>query len=277
MPQHQVRDIAYICIKECVNAHEWIDNREQDFLSMFKFYHKELIKTEDEKAEDKAIEEIKKESTVYPSNKVTEAVAEIRYTKDKISTSIDHKNEDFINIVKSLGYKYYSKWQRNIDYTAGKVEDRVAELGNKLLNKGFPIMVLDEAVRNNAINGIYEKEHTRWIYIRIRGDYAGCLAIKWQGHNNSLYETAKSIPGAHWSNGYMVLKVMHYKEVQDFADLYNFKFTQKALEAIEEYKRETEKIPIVNPVKVTEEQQQDNKLEDILKSSSDILEDLKDD
>lgn len=273
VPQN-ISKVAYWCIKHVTNAHEWIENQEA---KMILTSYRDALKTPREKEQEKAIEEIETESIVYPENRVTESIAKITYTKDKISTRIDHKNNDFINILKSLGYSYCDKWEKKIYYTAGKIEDRVAELGNKLLNKGFPIMILDEKVRNNAINGIYEKEHTRWIYLLTSGKYKGCFDICWNGYNDNLYETAKSIPGAHWNCGGMVCKVMHYREVQDFANLYNFKFTVAAQKAIEEYQREAEKIPVVNPVQVKEEQQQDNQLEDILNSSSDILEDLKDD
>lgn len=269
-----IKDIAYWCIENVVKAHEWIDNRECRLTAMIVAYYKETLKTDEEKQQEKAIEEMRTESIVYPGNKITEAVVEISYTKDKIVAKFE-KNEDFRLLVKSLGYGWKNGvWERDIPSTAGKVEDRVAELGNKLLNDGFPIMILDEAVRNNAVNGIYEKEHTRWIgYWKKKN----LLYISWKGYSDSLYKTAKSLPGAYWDTGDMVLKVSHYKEVEDFANLYNFKFTQKALEVIEEYKKETEKISVVNPVEVKEEQQQDNQLQDILKSSSDILDDLKDD
>ncbi|PRR85513.1 hypothetical protein [Clostridium luticellarii] len=268
-----IKNIAYWCIENVTKAHEWIENQGSVMIAA---YFREALKSPEERAKEEAEREEKRqlelEATVFPEKKVTEAVVKIKYTKKKIWACFE-KNEDFRLLVKSLGYSWEDGvWERSIGETTGYAEDRAAELGNKLLNAGFPIRIMDEKVRNNAINGIYEQECKRWIKYKPKEDR---LVIKWKGYNDNLYSVSKSIPGAYWDSG-MCLKVNHYKEVEDFAKLYEFKFTTAARKAIEDHKEKMKEIETINPKEVKEEEPK-NGLEEILNSSSDIIEDLKDD
>src|SRR5690606_201637 len=94
-----------------------------------------------EEAEARTQAELRAEATVYPENKITEAVVEIIAKEDKITAKFE-KNDKFIDIVKSLGYKWGGSWSREISETTGSYKDRATELGNKLLNAGFPIMIM---------------------------------------------------------------------------------------------------------------------------------------
>ena len=73
----------------------------------------------------------------------------------------------------------------------------------------------------------------------------------------------------------MILKVMHFNEVEDFANLCGFKFTKKAIELVEKYKKELENIEVVSPKKHKKVEEKDG-LQEILNSGSDVLDDLKD-
>ncbi|MFE7151643.1 hypothetical protein, partial [Heyndrickxia sporothermodurans] len=215
---------------------------------------------------------IKTESTVFPENKITNAVAEITIKDDLVSVFFE-KNEDFRKIIKGLGYVWSgSSWGKKIEETTGAAKERAAELGNALLNAGFPIMILEEKILRNAIEGNFEPECTNWIYRRIGKDL---LAINWKGYNDKLYQKARSLPGAKWDSPSVVVNVAHYNEVEEFADLYNFKFTEDAKKLINEYKEQIQKVEVVKPAKVEKEEQKDG-LEKILESSDEILDDLKD-
>lgn len=253
-----------------VEARYYIDNRGKSIYEIMVKEIDEALKPEEEKEME---HEIFTESTVFPENKVTDSIAKISYDKDKINVKFE-KNEDFRQIVKSLKYKWEGIWERKINNLTGTAEDRAAELGNKLLNAGFPIMILDENVRNNAVKGIYEQECDRWIFRRKEGNYAGWLAVKWYDHSD-LYSIARKLPGSRYDNGYVMVNISHYKEAQDFANLYGFKFTEKAIKAIEEYKEQLEKVSTVKPVKTEKELPKDG-LQEILNSGSDVLDDLRD-
>ncbi len=252
------------------NASWYINNRYTLFTFLLEDLEKE-IPTEEEIKEKDLETQIKIESTVYPENKVTNAVVEIKVLDDTIKVYFE-KNNDFIKIVKDLGYKWNGVWKREINYTNGTVEDRAAELGNKLLNEGFPICILDEEIRRKAIEGDYEEECTRWIYIRKEGKYKGWLVIKWQGYNNRLYNVARKLPGSKWDSG-VVVRIEHIDEVQEFAELYGFRFSKGAIKAIERYKESLKLAEVVTPVEVKENEKKDG-LKEILSSDTCILPDL---
>lgn len=206
---------------------------------------------------------------VMPVNAITNAAAEINVSDEKISV-IYEKNDIFRTIVKSLSYKWTgSVWERKINELTGSAVDRAAELGNKLLNAGFPIIIYNENIRNAAINGQYEPECNRWI-LKVKDEDK--LKIKWYEKNDSLYQAARKLPGSKWDGG-IIVSVSHFREIEDFANIFGFKFTCKAREAIEAEKILLQSIVKVIPAKVTEPEQIDG-LKEILNSSRDVLPDL---
>jgi hypothetical protein len=269
-----INEIFNYILTNKTEAKWFIDNR-YDFENVENFFRKikEEMPTEEKIIEEKTELEVKAECTVKPTNAATEIPAEIIIQEDKVLVKYE-KDENFRLLVKSLGYKWDGIWVRNINSTTGSAKDRAAELGNKLLNAGFPITIMDEAIRNNAVKGIYEAECHRWIYLRNTGEYEGRLVIKWDGQNDKLYSIARKLPKNKWDNGVLV-KVEHYKEVEEFAKLYEFKFSESALKSIYEYKKAMEKVEVVTPTVVEKESPKDG-LQEILNSGSDILDDLKD-
>lgn len=269
----EVTPIVDYILKTKTNASYWIDNRNK-VLGLIVRERKNAIKTEEEILEEKALDDIKLESTVFPENAVTNVAAEIIVKDDKISVKFE-KNYDFIDIVKKLGYKWNGIWERKISNLTGTAEDRAAELGNKLLNAGFPIFILDKVIRSNAVKGIYEPECDRWIMLRTKDKYKGWLAIRWYD-GSDLYNKARKLPGSRWDSRSVVVRVEHHKEVEEFAELYGFEFTENAVKAIEEYEAAIENVEVVKPIKVDTKEPKDG-LKEILNSSTEILDDLRED
>lgn len=256
------------------SAKYYIDNRDRSVYTALEQESKEALKPAEviakEEAEAKTEAELRAEATVYPENKITEAVAEIITAEDKIVARFE-KNEKFIEIVKSLGFKWLGPWTKEIKETTGSYKDRAAELGNKLLNAGFPVLIMDHEIRKKAIAGDFELECDRWIYAK---KDINSLAIRWSERNDRLYKTARSLPRSKW-DGAVVVRVEHYAEVQEFANLYGFRFTQAAQKLMQEHIEATKIIPVVAPAKVEDINEKDG-LKEILKSSTDIIDDLKD-
>lgn len=216
--------------------------------------------------------ELETESIIFPEKRQTDSVVTIDFGKDYASASFE-KNEAFRKIVKDLGFTWNgSAWEKEISETTGSAEDRAAELGNKLLNAGFPIRIYDEEIRRKAIEGDFEPEYHRWIYHQ-KGTEK--FAIRWKGFDDDLYRKAKSLPGARWNSGFMLVGVEHYDVVEEFAELYGFRFTTAARRMIDEYKEAVKNIQTVSPAKVEEPALKDG-LKELLESEAIILDDLKD-
>ena len=258
------------------NASWYIKNRTRFYTDIIEDIRKEMP-TEKERLEKLVEEEIKIEATIYPEDATTDAIAKIKIDKNLVSVAFE-KNEKFKELVKNLGYKwqgYDRRWEKEICETTGSAEERAAELGNKLLNEGFPVRILDSNVREAAVNGVYEPECSRWIYARTGGDFKGWLSVNWQEWNDDLYKIARTLPGSKWSRPSVVVKPEHFVEVEEFASLYGFKFTKAALKLIDTAKKVKENAQIVVPIQKEEVIEEDG-LKAILESEIGVLDDLKD-
>ncbi|AVF28866.1 hypothetical protein [Paenibacillus larvae] len=258
------------------SARFYIENR-TDIWDMIQKEKKEALKPievkEAEKQEEDILLEIKAEATIFPKEKVTNGVVEITFAEDCVSAKFEY-NEQFIKLLKQFGFNYERRekvWKRKISEVTGSAEDRAAEVGNQLLNAGFPICILDVEVREKAVQGIFEPECKRWIYRRMGTDD---FAIRWTDRSD-MYRTARSLPGSKWDYPFVLVNVSHFEEVEEFAELYQFQFTQKACELIKTYKTSLESAAVVEPAAVIEEKPKDG-LEEILQQGAGILDDLKD-
>lgn len=265
--------LDYILENE-IEAKYFIDNRDEKFLTLISKHIDNAIKTDEEIIAEDQFNDIKLEATIFPENAVTNVVTEIQVYEDSVAV-ISEKDYKIIEIVKSLGFKWEGRWNKNINEITGTSVDRATEVGNKLLNAGYPVMIMDKEIREKAIQGIYKAECNRWVMVRKDGEYKGRIAIKWWEKNDKLYEAARRLPGSKWSRGSVVVRVEHYKEIEEFAELYQFEFTKKAIKHIEEYKNTLKNIDIVKPVEVEKVILKDG-LQEILNSSREVLDDLKD-
>jgi len=271
------RTVEYY-MTEKTKASWWIDNRmyiDVKTTRDLEYLVIQMFKEMKQKEAEEPVKEVVAEATVYPEQAITNAPVEIKVADDKVS-AIYEKNEKFREIVRGLGYSWNgSVWERGITQFTGSAVERAAELGNKLLNAGFPVTILDNEARQKAIDGSYEPECKRWISRKTNGEHAGKLTISWP-REDDLYSIARKLPGAKWDKGSMIVRPEHYEEVEEFARLYGFRFSTGAIETIEEAKRRKEVAIIVQPAAPVEDEKKDG-LKEILNSSNDVLDDLKDD
>jgi len=250
----------------------WIENREKDY-TQFQRLIENVIYYEEEK-EKNIIDEARKEATVYPNDQKTKVVAEIIFDDEIHEIKVkSEKDQIVINTVKSLHYDWSGKvWYRETVPYKRDVADRMAEVGNKLLLAGVPIIIWDEAIRKKAINGIFEKECFRWV-IKDKD----MISIVWEFRSDELYRKAKRLPHAKWENGGMDVPARYYAEIRDFAKINEFKITPAAEELLSQAE-DDEKAHIKTTIKKADVKKEENtELEDILNSSREVLEDLKDD
>ena len=250
----------------------WIENREKDY-TQFQRLIENVIYYEEEK-EKNIIDEARKEATVYPNDQKTKVVAEIIFDDEIHEIKVkSEKDQIVINTVKSLHYDWSGKvWYRETVPYKRDVADRMAEVGNKLLLAGVPIIIWGEAIREKAINGEYEKECFRWITKNMSDNK---ISILFNG--DELYRKAKRLPHAKWDNGRMTVPARYYAEIRDFAKINEFKITPAAEELLSQAE-DDEKAHIKTTIKKADVKKEENtELEDILNSSREVLEDLKDD
>lgn len=250
----------------------WIENREKDY-TQFQRLIENVIYYEEEK-EKNIIDEARKEATVYPNDQKTKVVAEITFDDGIHEIKVkSEKDQIVINTVKKLYYDWSGKvWYRETVPYKRDVADRMAEVGNKLLLAGVPIIIWDEAIRKKSINGDYEKECFRWITKNMSDNK---ISILFNG--DELYRKAKRLPHAKWDNGRMTVPERYYAEIRDFAKVNGFKITPPAEKLLSEAEEEekTHKKTSIKEANIKIEQ--NTELEDILNSSREVLEDLKDD
>ena len=111
-------------------------------------------------------QEIEKETAqpviVEPVNKTSSVVCEVSATENEVTVK-SLKDQGVIDIVKASGYKWNgSVWHRTIDIISGSSEDRLVEIGNRLLVAGYPVKA-DPAFHAKIVSGDYEPESKRWI------------------------------------------------------------------------------------------------------------------
>lgn len=264
-------DIAFQNISHKDMASWWIDNR---FLSAGVIFSDELLRVQ--KAErEKVPEPVAAETTIIPDNQVKGA-AEIIVAADVVATKYP-KDDEFRAVVKGCGFRWNADkrlWEMKITKTSGTAIDRAAELANALLRKGFAVRCGDADVREKAVSGDFEPRCDRWVMHCVSGEYAGWLAINYPRGAEELYRAARAIKGAKYSHGSIYVPVANHNLVDDFANLYDFKYSAGAKKAISQF--EEQRKASVTAAEPTIPEYKD-KLAEILQSSDAILSDLSDD
>jgi hypothetical protein len=272
-------ELSLQVIRDYINSHTsaayWIEHRYGHKVKII-----DLIEKARATGEHIVTEKIKQtaaaEATITPENVMKPGVVEISVSEDKISARYV-KDDDFRTTVKKLGYTWNGEnvaWEREIDKFSGPIVDRAAELGNKLLNLGFSVRIWDDEIRNKAIAADFSPEQDRWVKLRLSGDYKGWLSISWYDRDDKIYNAARAIKGSRWDQGCVVVKIDYADMVEDFAELYGFSFSDAARQAIDDYR--VALMPAVKIEKAPEEPEKKDKLKEILNSSCEIIDDLRD-
>jgi hypothetical protein len=217
------------------------------------------------------------DNVLFPESPVSKIPALIEADSSRVAASFEY-NQDFIEIVKSLGYEWKGRstgWVKKITSMTGSSEDRAAELANRLLTSGFPVEIENPEIRRKAVEGDFVPEHTRWILKIVGGKYEGWFSLRWFERNEKLYRMARSLPSSRWSGGSVIVRSEFYAELEDFAQIFEFKFAPEAQKMLDEIREKMETIQKVKVVKV-EKPKHRNSVSDILDSDSEVLDDLKD-
>lgn len=248
-------------------ARFWIDSRDYTMRHLVRIFREEVKEQEKEER----ISEPDDIEVASPENKATNVVAEISGDENEVKIVSD-KDENVIEIARKMGYKWRDgAWRLTMTGRMGKPEDRIVETGNRLLSAGVPIKISKDLLKK-AIDGDYKPHIRKWI----TSDGVK-LYISWE-RKLDYYDEAKKIPSARWKSGVgMEVKPDYFEEIREFARLYDFAIFEKAENVLEKAEEKAKGVRIVKPRHKEDADDKKADLKDIMKSSRDILDDLRDD
>ena len=279
----------YVCEHMFANMRScrwWIDNRTFSISVLVKYYMQQYgskIRADfaaETEQQDEVAQEAREERMISPEDPHSDAAAEIAVAANagdpetgEIRLRYD-RDDAFRKIVRDHGYEWDKKaycWARSISKHSGPIVDRAAEIGIALLAAGFRVVVFDDAVYNKVEAGEYAPECRRWV------GYDGEKLYLTYPYDERLSALTGRIKGARWNGEKRrrEVPVSSYSEVEELADLYEFAFVDSARSAIEAYKARLVSSSVITP-DVREQDDKPDPLKEILKSSRDIIDDLKD-
>jgi len=271
--------IVNILKTEKAGAAWWITHRDSSPDSIARLIIEEYKLYKDDSQPENTSIEAEKEATIEPENKKRELVVEVA-VDGSTAVMTSPKDESLIKLAKSYNFRWNNdlrRWERKETFSTGSARDRAAEIGNACLLAGFPIKIFDDELRKAAINAAFEPEHKRWISVVAEGTkYAGYFSIKWERGAEEIYNLARSLPKSRWDSPSVVVPQTYYKEVEDFAEMHDFRLSPGAEKAIQKAKEEAANREVVSPVSA-KNKEYENHLKDILESDRSVIEDLKDD
>lgn len=241
-------------LKKQSSAHWWIDHRETRIGVSLKelFAGNPAIIGDGPKGFDSA--EALAESTIRPGMPITETVAEIRIHEKMIEVVFEEKRDDFRSLIKEKMYFRWDKssWKRWIEQYNGTAADRTAEAGHRLLGAGYPVRIMDGAIRQKAVSGEYEPEHIWWVTCKADGKFKGWFALIWKGDDEKLYNASRRLPGSKWDSPFVVVPAEQFEEVLGFAQIHGFKLTGEASALVDRARKvkEGSAVADVKPVEI---------------------------
>lgn len=228
------------------SAHYWIDNRDLSAEQMIR----RTIVTYASGYSPEAAATI--ESTIYPASPRCNQPAEINQQPDVITVTFPVKDDRAREALRSLNF-YWNEdhWCQDQSEITENSLDRVAEVGNHLLNIGIPITIWNESSRSAAVSGEYEPLKTRWI-VSISEKLIG---ITWNRERDpDYYREAKSIPTSRWKKPkHVTVSTAEYEEILGFAEINDFNIAESARAQLKraEGNKLAALIAEVSPVKTT--------------------------
>ena len=266
--EKQRQFIDWLCQQN--QARFWIDHRRHYSDELQYFWNQDQ---QEKEAEKMLLGADRDTELIVPEEKSTSTIAHIIEHLDFIEVKSE-KDDNVISCVKKCGFKWRSgTWKLKITEKMGAADDRIVEVGNRLLSAGVPIET-KKSLKEKTINGDFKVRSYKWVDAQ-----DGKLYITWH-RDASYYNEAKRLPGAKWVSGVgMMIKPEYFEEINDFVNLYQFSVTKKAKTLLKDAEEKIKGVPRVSPAIAEEAAIDESKpdLKDILTSSRDVLDDLRDD
>lgn len=259
--------------KEIASA-DWWDTPGDALNRICDILDKEEKASEEEKKQEKAPEPQKPEKFTLVAEDALDVSCELVAGKGKVivkTSGYSKKVTDVMHAQKYTWDRTFYWWYRIMPEE--KIEDGIAEIGAQLNQEHITCTYPSRDIADKAINGTYEVENKRWILsVTKDGEATGWLALEFE-KGAGVYEAAMKIKGARYRNYQIEVFMRNYREIRDFAQIYNFQISKAA----DEVMKTEEANSMIGSAMVKKLESEGKTLEDILNSSRDVLEDLKDD
>ena len=210
-----------------------------------------------------------------PENCTHDGWVELTITRNTVNARYEN-DETFKKIVKSNGLSWDSStymWRLSVGEMEGSNVDCVAELASKLLASGFAVSIPDDEAWHKTITGDYIPRSYRWI-----SESCGEYIIHYPKADSIADTAVRRIIGyCKWDGfkrGFRASRTKT-KSIRDLVRLYDFRMSADAQNLANNFETAMDAATMVEPV-VRNNDGRDG-LRDILDSSRDILDDLKDD
>ncbi|MDD2627108.1 MAG: hypothetical protein PHI87_06140 [Candidatus Methanomethylophilus sp.] len=217
-------------------ARYWIDTRYDDPGPAISKMAKQILSDDSALVPEAVKAEAIEDMTMRPAKgSATTLITEIRVSDETVAAHLPEKNEEFRLLLRELRFSWENGcWQRKTGITIGTPMDRAAELGIKLLAAGFPIRVYSEGLQEQILSGQYKPECDRWILRHENG-----FRIWWDRKAEDFYDESKRLPGSRWLSEKRSVYVPPeaFRELQDFAERYQFQLTENAQANLDEARR----------------------------------------
>lgn len=145
-----------------------------------------------------------------------------------------------VDIIHGLDFKMTwtgKSWEYNLYNICGSAEAVIAELGNKLLEKGYIVVFPDSETSEMATSGNFEKYKLNAVFASTTDDK--CLIVHFNRNDDKMRNFLLKIKGAKKLRGCdnkVTINVSHYKEILEIAEENDFAMSPAATECIEKYK-----------------------------------------
>lgn len=151
-----------------------------------------------------------------PEKPCSTSIVDISQDGSVLAVVYPEKREGFQVVMHSLGYHWHRD-KRRYEFILGNepVLDRLAEVANRLVARGFIVCLHNEEAHSMAQSGEYVPWVSRWVELTKDNR----LQLVWHKPDD-LYDAAKTLPGFRYKDKRMTVPLGALESVAEFAERY---------------------------------------------------------
>lgn len=179
------------------------------------------------------------QTEVHPENQTSTTVVTIKVNDDNDVMLQSAYDKELVDTIHGLAFNMaWCKpvWKYHVRKNCGTVDAVAAEIGNKLLEAGFPVVFPTHDIAEKASSGDFERYHLNAIFKHKSNDKV--FIVECNRHDDNMSKLIRGISKAkRIGAGCFHIPVASYKELEEFSEENNFFWTGAATERLNEYKQ----------------------------------------